>query len=307
MSTPALQLPLQQTYGPGFRVGLSMAEYLALPFVSASGLEKLRRSPLQYRHAQANPPEPTPAMDRGEALHMALLEPDRFAAHYLVAGPCGQALASGERKGDACGKTGSFLHRELGWLCGQHVKRFWDGVRQDVVALPADDFEAVVGMRACVMAHPRASTLFRGQGGVEVTGIFKDPATGLLVKFRPDRLVKRAGLLVDLKMTRDAAPWAFGRDAESRGYWRKMALYRRGARELGWPYQGSVLVAAESDRPHDVAPYLLDEAGLDAADVEVSRLLRVLKTCQETGRWPGYTDEFLTLARPAWAGRESED
>lgn len=291
--------------GIGLHLGLSMADYLAYPAVSASSLEDLAESPRRYRYALEHPTESTDDMRVGEALHMAVLEPERFVGHYHVAGPCEQTLASGARKGEPCGNGGKFLHRDLGWLCGQHVARFTDGIVQ-VETLSAQQYADVVGMRDAIRAHARARTLFEGKGGFEVTGIFRDPETGILCKFRPDRLVERAHMLVDLKKARCASPAAFPRDAESRGYWRKMAFYGRGLRVLGWERTDTSIVAADGP-PYDCTPFLLDEKGLESAEAEVVKLLRQLRTCMDTDTWPGYVTDFAHLARPAWATRDNEN
>lgn len=288
----------------GLHTDIPMRDYLALSAMSASRLEALRRSPLQYQHSLTVEPETSEALERGEALHCALLEPDRFAARYLIAGACVQLLKSGARKGEPCGNPGIALHDELGWLCGMHMKGFGSGIRTDVEVLSQANHEAATGMRDAILGHPRARTLVEGRGGSEITGIFADPETGVLCKIRPDRLVERSGVLVEIKTTRDAAPWAFPGDAERRGYFRKLALYRRGLRALGWDYQATAIIAVESERPHDLICYLLDEEDLDAADREVSRLLRQYRTCEEVGVWPGYQsgeDGFVILRRPDWA------
>src|SRR5690606_16780150 len=133
-----------------------------------------------------------------------------------------------------------------------------------------------------------------------------DPETGLRCKTRPDRLIERAQMLVDLKSTRDAREHPFARDAEQRAYWLKLALYRRALRAVDWPYQQAAIVAVESEPPYDLIPYLIQEGDVDSADREVSRLLRVYRECVDTDTWPGYATEFAELRRPAWATNDLE-
>lgn len=281
----------------GMHTGVPMADYLAMDAVSASALEIFRRSPLQYRHAREHPPEPTPEIERGIALHMAILEPDRFATHYVTLDTCEGVKKDGTR----CTYAGS-VWRDGRSYCGVHDPARGEPV--PVKVLPAEMMQDVLGMRDAILAHPRARTLFAGRGGSEVTALFEDPEARVLCKFRPDRLVERAGMLIDLKTTRDAAPWAFPGDAERRGYFRKLAFYRRGLRALGWPYQATAIVAVESHAPYDLICYLIDETALDSAEREVVRLLRQYRQCHETDTWPGYQtgeDGFATLVRPGWA------
>lgn len=289
--------------GPGIHRGVSMEDYLALPYMSASKLEKLRRSPLQLRHSLTEPPRTSEALERGTALHLAILEPALFATRYVVAEPCGVLLGrSSKRAGEPCGNPGLFKLRELDcWACGTHVKGFGGQIDDSAEVITAENDAAVRGMAAAVAAHPRARTFFEGRGDFEVTIVFEDQETGVLVRIRPDRLIERAGMYVGLKSTRDAAEWAFPADAERRGYFRSLALYRRGLRAVDWPYKHTAVLAIESTPPFDLVPYLADEGDLDTADREVSRLLRRYADCTKDNFFPGYATECLTLRRPAWA------
>jgi PDDEXK-like uncharacterized protein DUF3799 len=280
----------------GIHADIPMAHYIALPLMSAGRLEKLRRSPLQYRHSLVEPPKPTPPMETGTALHLAVLEPHLFEAHYVVIGQC-EGL---KKDRDRCGYNGSVYRNGHSW-CRTHDPLKGAPSTDDVEVIGAEDYTAVLGMRDAIIAHPRARTLFEGRGAFETTIIFRDDETGVLCKARPDRLIERAAMLVDVKTCRDGAPWAFPRAAENLGYFRKLAFYRRALRAIGWNYGSTAVVAVESAAPYDLACYLVDEASLDSADREVSRLLRQYVTCEETGIWSGYADDFTILQRPSWA------
>lgn len=296
---------------PGLHRDVPMWEYLALPYMSASKLHLLNRSPKQFRHAMDAQEERTDALERGTALHMAVLESHLFEDHYTVAEPCGATLKSGARKGEPCGNPGLFLLRNgLGWMCGQHVKGFGSEIDTSREILTAENFESVIGMRDSIRAHRRSRSLFEGAGEFEATIIFDDPETGVRCRIRPDRLVNRAGLLVDIKTTRTAHPHEFPRLAESLGYWHKLAFYRRGLRALGWDYRASVVLAVEPHAPYDLAPALIEEEDLDSAEGDINRALRIYKQCTETDTWPGYAaseDGFLTLRRPKYAMNRDTD
>jgi exodeoxyribonuclease VIII len=291
------------TLAPGLHRNVPMDQYLALPYMSGSRLSLLRRSPLQMRHASTEPAKQSDALERGTALHLAVLEPDLFAGRYVVAEPCGAVLKSGKREGQVCNNPGLFRLREgLGWVCGQHVRGWGQQIDTDAEVLTAEVDEAVRAMADAIRTHRLARSLFEGRGEFEATIVFEDPETGVLCKVRPDRLVERAKMYVALKTSRDAAPWAFPRDAETRGYFLGFALYRRALRAIGWPYEYTAVCAIESAAPYDIACYLVDEADIDSADAEVSRLLRIYADCTKDDTWPGYcSDLMMTLRRPTWA------
>lgn len=296
--------------GVGLHRGLSMADYLAIPAMSASRLEAIRRSPRWYRHQLTQPQKSTDALERGTALHLLVLEPALYESRFVIAEPCAVLLGkSSKRAGEPCGNPGLFQLRGIGWACGTHVKGYGSEIESDpnVQTISSEIDAQVRGMAAAIAEHPRARTLFEGRGDFEATIVFEDPETGVPCKIRPDRLVERAGMYVALKSTRDATEFAFPADAERRGYFRGMALYRRGLRAIGWPYSTTALLAVESEAPFDPVPYLVPEEDLDSADREVTRLLYRFKQCETDNHWPGHAQEFLSLRRPAWATNDGED
>ena len=272
------------TLGPGLHRGVAMEEYLRLPAVSASGLEHLLRSPLQYQHYLTEPPAPpSDAMLAGTAVHRALLEPELFGAAFVRG-------IEGDGRTKAVKDARAALAAEY----------------PDATVLAPAKYDEVTGMRDAILGHETARKLFEGAGEFEATLMWDDPGTGITCKARPDRLVTRAKMLVELKSTRDAAAWAFPPDAERRGYFRKLALYRRGLRAVGWDYLSTVVVAVESAPPHDLACYLVDEGSIDSAEQEVTGLLRRLQHCRGTDTWPGYGEGLRHLARPAWATKQTD-
>lgn len=263
---------------PGLHRHIPMEDYLLMPAMSASALEEFRRSPAHYRYRLDSVPDSTAALDRGEALHAALFEPELFEAQWL------RSIEGDGRRKEV---------REA------RAAQIADNPGAQII--PAADYDAVIGMRDSVLVHPRARTLLDGSGETEVTGIFEDPDTGVLCKFRPDRVVSRARLNVNLKSARDASPIGFGRAAANLGYHRREAFYRRGLRMVGADCSGSAIIAVEPEPPYAVACYLWDEEDLEAAEHEVIRLLRYYATCERYDHWPAYGEEFLTLRLPKWA------
>jgi hypothetical protein len=280
----------------GIHEDIPIETYLALPYMNAGRLEKLRRSPLQYRHSLTEPPTKTAALERGTALHLAVLEPHLFTDRYIVLGQCEGMTA----KKDRCRYQGS-VYRDGRSYCGTHDPGTGTPLSADIEVISAKDYDAVLGMATAISAHPRACGLFEGRGLFEATVIFDDPETGMRCKCRPDRLIDRARMNVDVKTTFDAAPWAFPRQAENLGYFRKLSWYRRALRTIGWDYEMTTVLAIESAAPYDLVCYLMDESSLDSADAEMSRLMRQYVRCMESDTWPGYADDLIELQRPAWA------
>jgi hypothetical protein len=271
---------------PGWHPDLPMAAYLAMDAMSASQLESFRRSPLHWKHERDNPREGTSAaMEKGTALHLALLEPDLF-----------RSLVHEDIPGD--GRTKAVREAR---------SALRESLTEDSIVLPPADYLDVLGMRDSVLAHPRARTFFRGEFETEVTAIWEEPTTGITCRARFDVRVPRAPIVPDLKTCRNAQPWAFGKDAADRGYHRKMAWYRRAERALGRDVEDCAIIAVENTAPYATAVYLLKPEDVDAADREITQLLDRFAYCRDNDFWPGYGDEFLTLRLPNYATQETSD
>lgn len=288
---------------PGWYPGLSIEEYLAIPAMSASGLESFRRSPAHFRYDQTHPKEPTPAMREGTALHLALLEPDLFAGRYVSLGRCDAT----KKDGTPCTNPAVVIRQHPAFggyddeqFCGVHDPQKGTPMRTGVHVLPAETLSRVEGMRQAILAHPEAGQFFRGRGASELTGVWCDEESGVLCKIRLDRDIGRAAIHADIKTTTTAEAQAFTRQCGRMGYVRRAAFYRRGMAALGKPAIGSVLIAAEFQPPHGVQAFCLDEGDIDGFQPEISRVLNQYAHCLETNDWPGYASGLRNLKLMPW-------
>lgn len=307
----------------GWRHGLSMEEYAAIPAMSASGLEDLRVSPAHFLHRRRNPRPRTPAMALGSALHMALLEPLLFETRYVALGRCEALKKDGSQCTNGANRLRAFDDGlTAGWtitgptgplsaFCGVHdpAKDIETLSPEGVELVGQGDLDRINGMCAAVLRHPEARQWFRGKGRSEVTGVWVDEASGVPCKIRVDREIERASWIhMDLKTTSDASPDAFTRSAGRLGYHRRAAWYRRGLAALGREVTASVLVAVESEArvdygqgpEHGCVAYLLDEGNLTACAPEIDRLLAIYAGCERDGRWPGYPEMLQPLTVKPW-------
>src|SRR3990167_9003790 len=95
---------------PGLHLALSRDQYEQLDAPNISRLKHLRRSPAHARHALLHPEPPTSAQELGQAVHLAVLERDRWEHEYIAAPACdrrtkeGKAIRAG-LGGEAEGRT----------------------------------------------------------------------------------------------------------------------------------------------------------------------------------------------------------
>lgn len=158
---------------------------------------------------------------------------------------------------------------------------------------------------AAVLDHPTAGPLFKGKGDSEVSFYATDPATGVQLRSRVDRMYYADDgriWLVDLKTDRTAYPPVFARAAADHGYHFQAAWYLMVIRLLKLAADPAFVFAVVEKEP----PYLPSVVEFDAeAMAEGARLARqaidVYHDCQANDTWPGYEDEITPISLPPWA------
>src|SRR5690606_21702198 len=127
----------------------------------------------------------------GQAIHMAILQPDLFRRHYV-------------RRPDL----------DLRTKAGREALEALQAEYPCATILPAEQYDTCLAIRDAVHSHPYARKLLRGQ--TEVSAVWRDPWFGVLCKGRFDCL-STLGVIVDCKSVTDASPRAMQRFIYSYG------------------------------------------------------------------------------------------
>jgi hypothetical protein len=286
----------------GVHPGVSFPTYLGWDAASNSRLTTIRRSPAHLK-AEMEQPTDTAALLLGRACHSAILEPDDFARKYLLAERC---EAKKKTDGKRCSNPGTIYSGTDGWMCGVHGGEFQNA--PGVVVLTASDYEAAVNVRDAVWSHP-ARKLLPAQSGRELSIAWNDEGTGVRCKARLDGYEPSifAGLVVDIKTTRDASKHAFMRSIWDYGYHRQGALYVEGCNAVGMDARSFTIIAVEKERPYGIMVYPLSEAYLDGGATLLRPLLARYAECVTTGEWPGYPGEPVDAHPPDWGWSKIEE
>ncbi len=290
---------------PGVYPGTAMGVYHQWDAASNSRLSRLMRSPAHLRAYIEQPPtKESEALLLGRAIHCAVLEPDRFADSFTVAGQCVATTKAGKR----CTNPGVWVHRDLGWVCGVHIRGHEAEIDQVAAAILSTEHHTIcLGIRDSVARSRAAHGLISGPGQVELSMVWEDSGTGVTCKGRWDRHSPEiaGGAIVDVKSTRDAHPRSFERAILDLGYHRQAGLYLMGARARRLPARHFSIIAVEKEPPYAVAVYRITEAVVDAAADQIRALLRLYAECMatESSEWRGYPDEVRDISIPDWAWR----
>jgi len=260
------------------------AQYHAHPAISKSHLDKIARSPLHYWARYVDPkrvtPEPTPSMRLGSAFHTHTLELSKWDDEWAVA-PAGIKRTT---------KAGKEAWAEF--LAIAHGRQI----------LTAEEGEKVQHMGRAVWKHPAAAMLLAMNGEPETTHMWRDAATGLQCKCRPDWLSDDGKIAVDLKSTRDASPRGFRQSVMAYRYGVQAAWYSHGIEQAtGIRPEAFIFIAVETEAPYGVGVYAADEELIEHGWRLCQRDLQKIADCREADKWPSYSDAIETLTLPDWA------
>jgi len=261
---------------------LPMKEYHESEALSRSGIIDLLRSPAHFYARNRDPKreerKATSAMEFGTMIHMAVLEPKKFAESYKV-GPDVKTKA---------------------------VKAWKDAVADNpgITLIKPAEMKKVKGIMEAVATHPAVSKAGLLDGKAEVSYLWEDG--GREYRVRPD-LVTNNGIVVDLKTTTDASYETFMRHAWNMGYHIQAPFYMGGVKAvhaalgLGSPH-AFVQIVVEVEIPFAVQVFAPDEALMALGRLEIGKAITLLDECERTGRFPAYSDKIEILSPPAWAG-----
>lgn len=247
--------------------------------INVSSLRAIGRSLAHYRAELAAPRKASAAMEIGTAVHMAALEPERFATRYAELPDFG----------------------DLRFKTNKQRRDEWRRANAGRIGLAPADWERVRAAARAVQRHPEIGPLVR-EAQAEVTLRWRD-ATGLECKGRADALVERPDLrlVLDLKTTSDASAWAFGRSVADYRYHVQQAFYAAGFAAIGRPIDAFLFVAVEVEPPYAVAVYQLSERAEARGRELVRAELALLADAYARNEWPSYPSQITELELPAWA------
>ncbi len=284
---------------PGIYRGLSFDEYKAIEAVNKSSLDYMEQSPLHFYTHCIDPKRaadaPTEAMQLGTAIHMCLLEPERFRDHYVVEPP-GAPRRPTKAQINAKKPAPETIEQIEFWA------RF-DAANKGREVLDREEFETCLDLMRVVKSSDTAQVLLQG-GESEVTIVWDDEETGVRCKGRIDRLTP--GAILDFKSTQDASKAAFLRQVENMEWDVQSAFYFDGMKALG--EECAFIFGALEKKPPRVAKfYAAHDEMLAVGRAIYRKRLKRYALCRKTGEWPGYADEIEDLKPSMWRQKQAAE
>lgn len=201
---------------------MSNAEYHARPEVSKSQLDLINRD-IYALDWQKNAPVHDVKMktlDFGTATHAILLEPELLETDFVVMPKFNLRTNAGKEEKE------QFLNEHKG-----------------KTVLTYDEREKLDILYKSVMAHPEARKLIEADGMIETSMTWKDDATGIMCRCRPDKIVK--GRLIDIKTTPDIKKFSYS--VQDYRYHVQEAFYNDGAAANGFESQSMVFLVIQKN------------------------------------------------------------
>lgn len=262
--------------------------------VSQSALKELiQKSPLHFHYKWSlrdGDDPPSDAQRIGTLLHLALLEPEKYAARVVVS-----------KKFDRRTKEGK-----------AGAKAFEASLPPDAIVADESEKKQIEAMAMSVMSDPMAGPILRSATmRKELTGYFTCPITGVRCRIRLDGYDASGDrIIIDLKTIEDASDDSISKSIWNWRYDVQAATYLEGAMiidkiPINEPVPLYVWIFVEKSAPYACVVRFPDDEMLERGGADRVAAMRRLKECIVANKWPGYAPA-KSIGLPAWTKRRQQ-
>jgi hypothetical protein len=216
---------------------------------------------------------PTPAMDFGRAVHLAVLQPEE-ATKQIIQGPKDRKGNKWKDAIEAAESAGGILLTEKDYSTAMMMR---DRVWQD------STFAAILSGAEAKYEHA-AFWEYHGQ------------------KCKGKVDCAQPGVIIDLKTSIDASPRSFALSAAKYGYHQQAASYRYGwSTASGASIDTFLFLVIEKSPPHAPAIYELDAPSMAEGWASWDAAVHLHTQCVAADHFPAYPAEKVLLSLPQYA------
>lgn len=248
-------------------------------YISASGLKKLKVSPMHFREAEKV--EDTEAMIFGSAYHCYILEPEKFDSEFYIFNdmPIYEKLIGEGYQSPRSTKA----YKEWAQAEASNV-----GNRKSI---SPQVLESIKQMKERLFSHNYAKMLLtNGRPEVGYVGSINTQFGEIPAKFKPDYTKDVKHLVIDLKTCQDASVDGFTRSAAEFDMHIQASFYA----DLLSKIEGEgrdftfMFIAQEKKVPYAFNIFEASQQFISQGRYEYEHLLQLYKFCSDNNRWPGY-------------------
>jgi len=258
---------------------ISNEDYHSRPGYSASfGKMFLDESPLHAKESEFN--LSAEIEENGNGYHANLLEPEK---DLIIEGP-------ETRRGKAWSEA-----KELADLDGK-------------ILVTAGVFKNIQAMTEKTLADPACNKLLTHPERRCEESYFVKEKHGITTKARPDLLIEKTGVVVDLKSTSgSASPRGFLQSAIKFNYFFQAAWYARILRLEGFEVRKFIFAVCEKSKPHAAHAHEVSEEALAHYTPIVEDTITAIACCHLNEEWPTGWGHHSVLDLPQWMRKDDFD
>lgn len=249
---------------PGIYHDMPSKQYFAVNGLSKSGMVDLIQSPHHYKVRRKIGKEPTKSMIFGTAMHLAVLEPEKYQ----------------ERIKEHALKT-------------QKINS--DGI----ISLHKESIAELDLIVSEVKRNAIASGLLNGCQ--KEVSVFWNDELDFMCKARIDALNMNLHFVIDLKYCTDASYDAFSRQSANLKYHWQAYWYLKGLRQFYQDPFNFIFICIEGAPTYSIATYLVTDQMLSKAEPKIDECRNIYASCLESDEWQGYPEQIQELYLPHWA------
>jgi hypothetical protein len=276
-----------------------------------------------YKYSLDKGKKPTAAMELGTLLHMAILEPERFAQTYVKAKSKSQfdnriildiaddfkkfLLENGLK---VSGKKDELIQRVLEFVNNPEYKGeapvIWDIVNScapDQILMSEAECEMVDEIQKEIENQPFTKELMR-VGEREKKMWFREPETGVIISMRVDFYAQSVfgspiPVVLDVKKVADASPFRMQKWLSDTFTGIQLVINRDCIRHITGKTPTCMILALDTKAPFNVVPYTLDNAVLEICEYQYKQKVVEMIEAHKNNKFLGISDGTpLSLSFP---------
>jgi hypothetical protein len=176
-----------------------------------------------------------------------------------------------------------------------------------LIPIHIDDHHKAAVMAAKVLNDAEAAPIF-ASGQAEMSIYATDPITGIRLRGRIDWINHEyhndgTVLIDDVKTSVTADPFELEKKFYDLGYWMQRAWYEDLLILAGLAEKVDfVFTVVEKTEPHVVTNVRYLNAAVEEGRRANREAIDLYARCMETGKWPEYVSDIVTIGLPPWAG-----
>lgn len=221
-------------------------------------------------------PEQTEAMALGHVVHCMVLEPQEFRSRFAIK-PEGIDRRTKEGKAAWAALVETSVGKEI---------------------ITQEDYNTAKACAKSLLMHDQLSSLWSITDGI-IEERIDFIVEGAPFRCKPDLVLPKQSLIMDVKTTRDASPGGFAKSVAEFGYHRQASLYRdAAAMKYGQEFRFLFAVVTTTE-PHEVACYELSGDAITAGMNESIALVQEYQTRMKTNNWlPSWSIGVVEIGLP---------